>query len=177
MSSHWRRQNTHTHHRNHIFCWLKHTHGFPSAGRSSLDIWFCRPAGGRWFPETASPCPHSHPETGSCFLEGSPRTRTASAGRSIARGCHLQDGGRSIYLQDRTKIKCTRVLIVLVSVVTYSRTASKNFHNCSHCTKTVIRLPYKTIEETILKRLVDPCGPIGSHYRHPWKYLYTHVDQ
>lgn len=85
---------THTHHRNHIFCWLKHTRGFPSAGRSSLDIWFCRPVGDRWSPETACPCPHSHPETGSCFLEGSPHTQTASAGHSIARGCHLQDKGQ-----------------------------------------------------------------------------------
>lgn len=87
--------STHTHHRSHIFYWWTHTRDFPSAGRSSLDIWFCRPGGGRWSPGTASPCPHSHPETGSCSPEGSLHIQTASAGHSTARGCHLQDEGHT----------------------------------------------------------------------------------
>lgn len=39
---------------------------------------------------TASPCPHSPQETGSCFLVGNHRTRKVEANHSIARGYHLE---------------------------------------------------------------------------------------
>lgn len=83
-------KHTHIHHKIHISCWWRHIHGFLWEERSSLDIWPCRQAAGRWSPVTACLCLHSLPETGSCSLEDILHTQKAWADHSTDHEHHLQ---------------------------------------------------------------------------------------
>lgn len=82
--------STYTRRRTHRCGWWKHTHGCPWAGKSSLGIWSCRQAEGKWFPGIVSLCLHNHPGKGNLPLEGSHHIQTASIGLCTAHEYHLK---------------------------------------------------------------------------------------
>lgn len=67
-------------------CRRKRIRGCPSGGRSSRDIWFCRRAEGRWFPETACLCRRSRRGRGSLIRGEIRRSRRVWGDLGTARG-------------------------------------------------------------------------------------------
>ena len=67
---------------------LKHIQA-TGGGRHKAKLVPCMRGEDRWSPDSASLGRHSHRGRGSWPLEETPRTRTASRGRSTGRGCRL----------------------------------------------------------------------------------------